>query len=122
MPGKMTILVVEDNDLLRELLRRGLDQRYTVLEARDGQEALQILRSYSGRLDLLLADVGLPDLNGWELVRRSSEFRPALKSLMMSGDAGRLAPPGDDLPPLRFLTKPFQLSELHAVLSETLGR
>jgi DNA-binding NtrC family response regulator len=112
-----TILLVEDEDPLRELLQFALSENYDVVTSRDGQGAVSLLRSYPGSLDVLVADAGLPDFNGWELLTLSCQIRPAIKCVMMSG-----YPPLPNQSHLcRFLRKPFQLSELQHIVSEVLG-
>jgi len=84
--GSETILLVEDEPALRGLVRTMLRRcGYTVLEAKHGEEALQICRSYGGRIDLLLSDVVMPGMNGSELAGRAAVLRPKLRVLLMSG-------------------------------------
>lgn len=85
-PAAATILLVEDEDMVRELARQVLSTHgYTVLEAADADEALMLTRRFSGTIDLLLTDVVMPGLNGPELVEEIRVTRPALKALLMSG-------------------------------------
>jgi PAS domain S-box-containing protein len=86
LPGSETILVVEDNDNLREVICKTLSkQGYVVLEAANGKEALQIFDNRTWPIDLLLVDVVLPQMSGAELVRHLQGFDPNLKVLYMSG-------------------------------------
>jgi CheY-like chemotaxis protein len=86
LTGKETILLVEDEDLVRRavraILRRG---GYEILEAASGGAALDLLRGYEGRIDLLITDVVMPELSGRELALRVAELRPDIKVLYMSG-------------------------------------
>jgi signal transduction histidine kinase/ActR/RegA family two-component response regulator len=81
-----TILVVEDETEVRavaaEILR---GHGYTVLEAADGQEALRVAARQRARLHLVLTDVVMPDLNGWELAQRLAAMRPGVKTIFMTG-------------------------------------
>jgi NO-binding membrane sensor protein with MHYT domain/nitrogen-specific signal transduction histidine kinase/CheY-like chemotaxis protein len=87
--GTETILLVEDDEAVRELARRSLRARgYTVLSARDGAEALRMAEEHTGPLDLLLTDVVLPNLTGPELAERLRQRRGALRVLFMSGFPG----------------------------------
>jgi PAS domain S-box-containing protein len=85
--GWETILVVEDNDLVRELIRSVLSQAgYTVLEARNGPHALQVFQQYSGPIQLLVTDVVMPGMmSGRELARRLLPVAAGLKVLYLSG-------------------------------------
>jgi CheY-like chemotaxis protein len=84
--GSETVLVVEDEDAVRalaiEILR---EQGYTTMAAADGAEALRVAARHPGPLHLLLTDVVMPHLNGWELARQLSAVRPETKVLYMTG-------------------------------------
>jgi len=109
-----TVLVVEDERMVRDLVRRTLARvGYQVLEAVDGEAALALARATSGPIDLLLTDVVMPRLGGRELATRLQAERPGLRVLFMSGyasDVGELqhlvSGAGD------FLQKPFAPSRL----------
>jgi two-component system cell cycle sensor histidine kinase/response regulator CckA len=84
--GTETILVAEDEPIVRELVHTVLGMRgYTVLEAIQGDEALRLCEQHPGRIDLLLTDVVMPGMSGRELVTRVVEVRPGIKVLYMSG-------------------------------------
>jgi len=81
-----TILVVEDEELVREFLLDVLrEANFEVLEAADANAALRIIEQHDVRIDLLLSDVVLPGINGRELVNRALRLRPDLKVLFMTG-------------------------------------
>jgi DNA-binding response OmpR family regulator len=81
-----TLLVVEDEPLVRAVMRQLLQREgYAVLEAATGAEAEAVCRGHPGALDLLLVDVGLPDALGTDLARRLLAVRPAAKVLLTSG-------------------------------------
>ena len=83
------MLVVEDADAVRLLVRDMLVScGYTVLEARDGVDALDVARAHDGAIDLLVTDVVMPGLSGPQLAAQLEAERPALRTLMMSGYAG----------------------------------
>lgn len=111
--------------LMRKILRR---ERYVVLEAGSGEEALAVALSHAGPIDLLLTDVMMPGLNGPELARRMCDATPALKVLLISGYAPEeilpsAAQPSDAQPQptgFAFLSKPFTLGALVSKVRETL--
>jgi nitrogen-specific signal transduction histidine kinase/CheY-like chemotaxis protein len=89
--GHETILVAEDEDRVRELVRDVLQQHgYTVIEARNGGEALKSLSARATAVDLLLTDVVMPQVGGRELAERAMSLYPQMQVLFMSGysDAG----------------------------------
>jgi two-component system, cell cycle sensor histidine kinase and response regulator CckA len=118
-PGA-TILIVEDEDGVRELARRVLEQQgYSVLEATNGTEAASIADTEAVEIDLVLSDVILPDFAPVELETRLTTRRPGLPILYMSGyswnevtDRELISERG------RFIQKPFTAAEL----AHTVGR
>ena len=84
--GTETILLVEDADAVRNLLRVVLQSNgYTVLEARDGPEAAAVAQKHPGPIDLLLTDLVMPRMSGRLLADLVSKTRPGIRVLMMSG-------------------------------------
>jgi PAS domain S-box-containing protein len=84
--GTETILVVEDNEGVREYVRAVLGQLgYTLLDAANGADALDAARNHPGKISLLLSDIVMPQMNGPQLTSRLRELRPDLKVLYMSG-------------------------------------
>ncbi|GAC1689015.1 MAG: hypothetical protein PVS2B1_10560 [Candidatus Dormibacteraceae bacterium] len=83
-----TVLVVEDQDDLREIAGRILSQNgYQVISAASGPEAIEMVRLYTGHIDLLLTDVIMPQMLGTELAPLLLHDRPDLRVLFMSGYA-----------------------------------
>jgi two-component system cell cycle sensor histidine kinase/response regulator CckA len=121
--GTETILVVEDEDAVRSLVTRILRKKgYTVLEAGDGAEALDVHRS-GAHFDLLLSDIVMPRINGRELALRLRAERPDLRLILMSGYTDDSIAQGRELPPdTAFLAKPFTPEELAAAVRRVLGR
>ena len=107
--GAGTVLVVEDDDAVRGLARRTLQgSGYAVVEAREGEEALLILSQRSGEIDVVVTDVNMPNLSGYELANRIAHILPRAGVVIMSGFSEESAP--DDLTMhrrRRFLEKPF---------------
>jgi PAS domain S-box-containing protein len=84
--GSETVLVVEDEDGVRELVRQILvEHGHPVLTARHGRDALQLAERYERPIELLVTDVVMPEMGGGELVRRLTELRPDLRVLYISG-------------------------------------
>jgi PAS domain S-box-containing protein len=84
--GTETILVVEDEDAVREVARAMLQRRgYSVLVARDGDQAMRVAKAHLGPIDLLLTDVVLPRANGRRVAERLRSERPGTRVLFMSG-------------------------------------
>jgi CheY-like chemotaxis protein len=109
-----TILLAEDEPAVRRLVREILEQLgYTVLEAGDGYEALQVLEQRKTTIHLLLTDVIMPLMNGRELATRLESIRPGTKVLYMSGYTDdTLAFHGIAQPEIDFIQKPFTVAAL----------
>jgi two-component system, cell cycle sensor histidine kinase and response regulator CckA len=81
-----TILVVEDEELLRELVQSLLESTgYSILIARDGKEAVEVFTRHADTIDLVLTDLGLPRLGGWEACQQMQLINPKLKIAVASG-------------------------------------
>src|SRR3989454_4439219 len=119
--GSETILVAEDADLIRRLTREILEVRgYNVIEASDGEEALQICKSYVGTIHLTLSDVIMPGMNGRELAEQAVRLRPDMKVLLMSGYADEITRSGYIHPGFHFIEKPFTSNSLALKVREVL--
>lgn len=112
--GKETILLVEDQDGIRDLVREYLEKNgYTVLYAANGIEALKIATAHQGAIQLLLSDVIMPNLGGVELAQRLSRSRPDMKVLFMSGYPDHATSKGESFDDsVEVLQKPFLLDTL----------
>jgi len=121
--GSETILVVEDEDSLRSLVRSVLGARgYTVLEASHGEQALLICEDQNKAIDLVLTDVVMPQMNGREMAKRLASRRPKTKVLFMSGYTDNaLAQPGVGDEHLQFIQKPFTPDALARKVREVLA-
>jgi PAS domain S-box-containing protein len=106
------VLVVEDDAVVRLVVVEVLnDAGYAPLEAADGAAALRILQSPQ-RVDLLVTDVGLPDINGRQLADAGRTERPSLKVLFMTGYAEKAAGNAFLGEGMEILVKPFLMEEL----------
>jgi CheY-like chemotaxis protein len=85
-PGSETILIVEDEEMLRDLLKTFLaGSGYTVLAAQNGEEGLDVYRQNRGRIALVLSDMGLPRLGGWEMFQQMKDLDPDVRVILASG-------------------------------------
>ena len=120
--GGETVLVVEDDDGVRELTTTILRARgYNVLEAASGLEACEVAKQHPDRIHLLLTDVIMPGMNGRELSRLLLDQRPQLKVLVMSGYAESvIAHRGVLDSEFEFIQKPFSSDVLAAKVRQLL--
>jgi two-component system, cell cycle sensor histidine kinase and response regulator CckA len=120
--GTETLLLVEDDAAVRSSARRLLEWHgYTVLEARNGAEALRVYDAHEDAIDLVLTDVVMPEMGGHDLVERLRERRPDLPVLFMSGYAERAFTSDGSMPAgTGYLEKPFTVETLMRRLREVL--
>ena len=116
-----TVLVVEDEFVVRDLIVEVLQElAYRTLEAEDGPAALKLLQSKQ-RIDLVITDIGLPVLNGRQVIEAARQLRPDLKVLFMTGYAENAAVAEGFLEPgMAMITKPFAMEALGAKIREML--
>ncbi len=108
--GTETILLVEDEPALLELCQRLLEQLgYTVLPVNSPGRALELAVTTKARIDLLLTDMIMPEMNGRDLWLRVRPLRPEMKALFMSGYTANVLSEEEGL---MFLQKPFRVEEL----------
>jgi two-component system, cell cycle sensor histidine kinase and response regulator CckA len=111
---RYTVLVIEDEQLMRRLLERILSRYDTsVLLAADGQEALDIYREHKGEINVVLLDLGLPKISGWEvfnnLIRENPDVCIVVASGYMEPDVkSRMHNAGVE----HFIDKPYKLDQL----------
>jgi two-component system cell cycle sensor histidine kinase/response regulator CckA len=122
-PGTETILLAEDEEIVRQLMREVLKSNgYEVLEAANGVEALLLCERHRGPIHLMITDVVMPEISGRELTERLARLRPEMKVLFMSGYMDdKIIHHGildSDIP---FLQKPFTPYTLALKVREVLG-
>jgi two-component system cell cycle sensor histidine kinase/response regulator CckA len=123
LTGQGVILLVEDEEGLRALNARGLTSRgYTVIEAGNGVEALEMLEREGGKVDLVVSDVVMPEMDGPTLLKELRKKNSETKIIFVSGYAEdafqkSMPDPGD----YNFLAKPFTLKQLVAKVKETMA-
>jgi signal transduction histidine kinase len=119
-----TILLVEDEEMVREVTRRSLEKfGYMVLAASDPDEAERIFSTKHRAIDLLLTDIIMPVHDGMVLYEHLAALRPALKVLFMSGYSDKQIPPhlsGDETAP--FIQKPFTAERLNIKIRQVLDK
>ncbi len=120
-PGPL-ILVVDDEDHIRQLAGRGLKRSgYRVLTANSGRQAMAQFAEHGDEIDLLITDLAMPEMSGEELIVKLRRTHPDLPVLLMSGYSRSAVSDGlVGLSTISFLQKPFLLSELAACVSRVL--
>ena len=112
-----TVLVVDDDDAVRAVAVAALSERFNVIEAESGKEALHVL-AQKDDVDVVVTDVVMPGVSGFHVARGAQERRPPVKVLMMSAYAAGLV--DTQLPAGGFLSKPFRLRELENAVERLL--
>lgn len=116
--GSETILLVEDERMVRQVASRSLSAAgYRVLQASDGRDALNVSRAHSGEIEIVVSDVVMPGIGGAELARRLAAERPDIKVLFVSGYAEERP---DASASYRLLAKPYALARLAQTVREVL--
>ncbi len=123
LTGSGTVLLVEDEEAVRAFGARALTQRgYTVLEAASGVEALAVVEEHGGRLDLIVSDVVMPEMDGPSLLGELRKRGIKARIIFVSGYAeeafSRNLPEGEDF---AFLPKPFTLKQLVEAVKTAIG-
>ena len=124
LTGQGTVLLVEDEEGLRALNARGLKSRgYTVLEAGNGVEAIDLLERQGSQVDLVVSDVVMPEMDGPALLKELRQRNPEIRFIFVSGYAedafAKHLPDGDRRP--NFLAKPFSLKQLVAAVKDAMA-
>jgi two-component system cell cycle sensor histidine kinase/response regulator CckA len=116
------ILVAEDEDLVRAQTVRILERAgFEVLQATTGAEAVRIFREQRGRIDLVVLDVIMPELDGWRAFLQLAELRPNVKALFTTGYSADVLPKDLSGGRARLLTKPFKPPQLLAEVNRLLA-
>jgi len=121
MPAKNKILVVDDEEALRTVLAAELEgEGYQVTTAADGQEAINILSSAG--FDLILLDIKMPNVDGFEVLKLAKERHPATKIIMLTGFADlKNAIESKKLGAEDFVSKPYDLVDLLTTVERVLS-
>jgi PAS domain S-box-containing protein len=125
LPAKrdgVTILLAEDDPIMRKLTRKMLEEHgYKVLEATNGEAALDVISRHPSPIDLTLTDVAMKGMNGPDLVLRLMDSHPEMKVIYMSGYTGELIAHQGLQSGIPLLEKPFTRAALLKTIDETLG-
>jgi two-component system cell cycle sensor histidine kinase/response regulator CckA len=121
--GTETILLVEDEESVRQLVRETLSAKgYKMLEAESGESGLAQAASHNGKIHLVITDVVMPGMSGRELVQKLAQTRPEAKVLYLSGyTEDAIISDGSIESGTAFLQKPFSLQNLSQKVREILG-
>ncbi len=122
--GSETVLLVEDEQAVRRATAEFLTlQGYTVLEAKDGVDALAVAKNHASNIDLLVTDVVMPNMSGGQLAKELGQVRPDTKLLFVSGYAGKTVVDHKvfDLE-TNFLQKPYTLKQFSLKIRAALGQ
>ncbi|MDR0632459.1 MAG: response regulator [Holosporaceae bacterium] len=123
LTGTGTILLVEDEDAVRTFSSRALqDKGYRVIEASNGESALEFIKKGENAVDLIITDVVMPKMDGPTLIKCIKEYSPNMKVIFTSGyaeDGFHDSLTNDDK--VHFLPKPFNLKELASKVKEIIG-
>jgi two-component system cell cycle sensor histidine kinase/response regulator CckA len=119
--GSGTVLLVEDEPMVRSVAERALTRHgYTVITADNGEEALEVIAKGED-IDLLLSDVVMPGMDGPAMVAEARKQRPELKVLFMSGYAEEQLRQSLGVDNAHFLPKPFSVQDLAEAAKKALG-
>jgi len=120
MTGK--ILIVDDEDLVRNYVRRALSSRgWEVTEASNGLAALALVKA--GEFDAVICDLKMPDMRGEEVIKNVRACRPAVKIIVITGSVSNITTP--IVPGVEvdgFLIKPFGINEIREMVEKVLGK
>jgi two-component system, cell cycle sensor histidine kinase and response regulator CckA len=123
LTGTGRVLLVEDEEVVRNFAARALKrQGYKVLEAASGIEALEVMEKNKGKIDIVVSDVVMPEMDGPTLLKELRKKNPNLKIIFVSGypnDAFKASLGEEEF---SFLPKPFSLPQLAAKVKEELAR
>lgn len=121
LSGNETILLVEDSAPLRQLARELLTMHgYSVLEAADGVEGLELSGSYKGHIHLLLADIVMPRMRGTELAQHIAKQRPQTAIVLLSGYSAEVLSHNESPSPVVIVQKPYTVIELLQTVRQAL--
>ena len=124
LTGSGRVLLVEDEDVVRSFAVRALKrQGYEVFEASTGVEALEVMAEHEDKIDIVVSDVVMPEMDGPTLLKELRKKNPDLNIIFVSGYPHEAFETSlDKNQQFAFLPKPFSLPQLAAKVKEELGR
>ena len=122
LTGSECVLLVEDEEAVRSFAARALSTRgYQVLEASSGLAAIDVVNDYEGRIDLVISDVMMPEMDGPTMLSKLRDRLPDVKVIFISGYAEDAFDKNlDEGEHFTFLPKPFSLKQLAATVKDVL--
>jgi CheY-like chemotaxis protein len=118
-----TVLLVEDEEMMRGMAETMLKRLgFKVLSAKDGVEALEVFHNHAEEIDVVLSDLTMPRMNGWETLDALRKIQPGLPVILASGhDKSKVLDAQRGELPQSFLHKPYQKEDLRVALTQVLG-
>ena len=118
-----TVLVVDDEPPMRQLLRRTLEaEGFHVEDAPDGESALRLIQARTEPFDLVLTDLSMPHIDGRQVSETLAQYRPGVALLCMSGDPDAVPYAESSDAPVRVLLKPFTPDDLYHAMRDAITR
>ncbi|HZN97620.1 MAG TPA: response regulator [Gemmatimonadales bacterium] len=118
-----TVLVVDNDPVMRKLVRRTLEaEEFHVEEAEDGESALNLIQSREGPFDLVLTDLSMPGIDGRQVSETLARYRPSVAVLCMSADPDSVPRIGVSDTPVRVMVKPFNADDLYHAVRDAITR
>jgi CheY-like chemotaxis protein len=117
------IVVVDDEAAVRRVIVQLLESEgYTVLQAENGEDALRVMQEHHEPVDLLIADINMPEMDGLDLVAFLRSAYPALRALFVSGQSAEFLVANHDriVTGTHFMAKPFEVAVLRRRVREIL--
>ena len=110
---KSQILLVDDSEMNRVMLSEILGQEYRILEAKDGQECMEKLQEEAGNIALVLLDINMPVMDGFEVLRNVKKSNPQVQVIILTGHGGDAEEQtAYRMGAYNFLRKPMDIEEL----------
>jgi len=114
---KQAILIVDDDHIILDFVENVLQTSYTVIRADSGKVAVEAFRAH-GKIDLILLDLGMPEMSGYEALAELQIMEPDIKVVIVTG----MDPKHEQLPGiLGVLTKPFQAAQISTTVADVLA-
>jgi DNA-binding response OmpR family regulator len=118
-----TVLVVDNETVIRSLVRRTLEaEDFQVEEAKDGESALALIQARKDPFDLVLTDLSMPGIDGRQLSETLARYRPSVAVLCMSANPDAVPRIGSSDTPVRVMLKPFSAEDLSHAVRDAISR